>query len=454
MSDADLFSRRGVSRDPAHEGVVGGLFRLAKREFEAERERWPLWLPAFVAAGIAVYFGLPFEPSHWSGPTAMVLAATLTFIGRRRVGVLLVSLPLAAMAIGFTSVAWRTAVLDAPRLDRRLGPVAVSGRVVEVETLAKGRRVTLDQPVIERIALEHTPRRIRVRLLGQEPALKPGDHVRLRAMLLPPAAPIAPGAFDFQRHAYYLQLGAVGYAYGRVEVESAKPSSFALWLTALRDYVAARVVAGLPGAEGGIAAALMTGERGAIPPDVVEAMRDSGLAHLLAIAGLHLGLITGALFFGVRALLALVPFLVLRYPIKKWAAFAAFVGAFCYLMITGATVPTQRAFIMTGVVFLGVMLDRTSISTRMICWAALVILMIQPESLLGPSFQLSFSAVLALIAAYEALRFRLLAWFRGEGWWRLPLHYFVGVAFTSLVTTLATIPYRSTISTALRPTAW
>lgn len=439
MSGVDLSGRREAHK-PAYERAADLLY-LAKREFAAERERWPLWLPAFLATGIAIYFALPFEPSYWSGLAAVVSAAGLTFFGRRHTGVLLVGLPLVAMSLGFTLAAWRTAVLEAPQLERRLGPVAVSGRVVEVEMLAKGRRVTLDRPVIERIAPGHTPKRVRVRLLSQEPTIRPGDHVRLRAMLLPPAAPVAPGAFDFQRHAYFLQLGAVGYAYGRVEVEQAKPSSFGLWLAALREHVAARVVAGLPGAEGGIAAALMTGERGAIPPDVIEAMRSSGLAHLLAISGLHLGLITGALFFGIRAILALVPFLALRYPIKKWAAFAAFVGAFFYLLVTNATVPTQRAFIMTGVVLLGIMLDRTSISMRMVCWAALVILMLQPESLLGPSFQLSFAAVLALIAAYEAWPFRLPGWARGEGWWRLPLYYFLGVAFTSLVTTLATIPY-------------
>jgi len=441
VSGADLSERAEAVRPEMHGGVVRRAAQVAKRELEAERERWPLWLPAFFGTGVALYFALPFEPSHWPAPAAALALFAAACLCRRRPYALALLLALAAIALGFAIAGWRTDQVEAPRLEKRLGPVALSGRVVEVEQLARGRRVTLDRPLVERLAPERTPARIRVRLRDSTTELSPGDEVRLRAVLLPPAAPIAPGAFDFQRHAYYLRLGAVGYAYGRISVEPKRSSGFALSLAALRDRIAQRVTTELPGAEGGIAAALMTGERGAIPPDVIEAMRNSGLAHLLAIAGLHLGMVTGALFFGVRALLALIPPLALRYPIKKWAAFAALAGAAFYLLITGATVPTQRAFIMTGVVLLGVLLDRTSISMRMLCWAAVAILAIEPESITGPSFQLSFSAVVALLAAYESLRQPVLRWVAGEGWWRVPLLYLTGVAFTSLITSMATIPY-------------
>ena len=115
----------------------------------------------------------------------------------------------------------------------------------------------------------------------------------------------------------------------------------------------------------------LTGERGAIPEPVVTAMRDSGLAHLLAISGLHMGLIAGLLFFGVRAVLALIPPLALYYPIKKWAALAAAAGALVYLLLVGATVPSQRAFLMVTVVLLAVLLDRSALSLRLVAWAAL-----------------------------------------------------------------------------------
>ena len=422
-------------------GAGRRLLELARREVEGERARWPLWLPAFFGAGIALYFTLTFEPSHWLAPLAALALLLAALLSRQRPYALALFLALAVAALGFARAGWRTELAAAPRLEHRLGPVLLSGRVVEVEQQAKGRRVTLDRLSIERLSPQATPRRIRVHIGDTAPVLRPGDEAHLRAVLLPPPAPLAPGAFDFQRHAYYAGLGAVGYASGKVTAESVPPQGFALALAALRDRIAARVTGELPGAEGGIAAALMTGERGAIPPDVVEAMRDSGLAHLLAIAGLHLGMVTGAIFFGLRALLALIPFIALRYPIKKWAALAALAGAAFYLLITGATVPTQRAFIMTGVVLAGVLLDRTSISMRMLCWAAVAVLVLAPESLTGPSFQLSFSAVLALLAAYESLRRPLLAWIAGEGWWRVPLLYVAGVAFTSLITSLSTIPY-------------
>lgn len=170
-------------------------------------------------------------------------------------------------------------------------------------------------------------------------------------------------------------------------------------------------------------------------------MRASGLAHLLAISGLHIGLVTGVLFFGLRAVLALFPILALRYPIKKWAALTALLGGVGYMMITGATVPTQRAFLMAGLVFLAVLVDRAAISMRLVAWAAMVVLLIAPESLLGPSFQMSFAAVIALVATYETVRPGMIG-LRGDGGLARRLWvYILGVALTTLVAGLATAPF-------------
>jgi len=256
--------------------------------------------------------------------------------------------------------------------------------------------------------------------------------VRLRAVLQPPAEPAAPGAFDFARQAYFQRLGAVGYAFGGAEVlaPAGDPSLTGLWLHRLRDGVAVRVLEALPGESGAVAAALMTGVRGAIPEEVMAAMRDSGLAHLLAIAGLHMGLVAGLLFFALRAGLALVAGLVLRRPIKKWAACGAILGAFGYLLLTGGTVPTQRAFVMVSLVLVAVILDRRGLSLRPVAWAAVVVLALAPESLLSASFQMSFAAVIALIAGYEAIaeRGRIAL---GER----------RLALTSLIAGLATAPF-------------
>ena len=172
-------------------------------------------------------------------------------------------------------------------------------------------------------------------------------------------------------------------------------------------------------------------------------MRDAGRAHLLAISGLHIGLVAGILFIGVRALLALVRPWALVYLIKKWAA--AITGAFAYALIAGATVPTLRAIMMVGLVLTAVMLDRRGLSMRLLAWAALAILILQPESLLGPSFQMSFAAVTALIAAYEFLSQRRR--YRADGasalppWLRKGGLYLSGVALTTVIAGAATAPF-------------
>jgi len=195
------------------------------------------------------------------------------------------------------------------------------------------------------------------------------------------------------------------------------------------------------GRAGTVAAALMTGERGAIPDDVLQAMRDSGLAHLLAISGLHVGLIAGLVFFAVRAAIALAPALAVRVQAKKWAALGAAVAGFCYLWLVGATVPTQRAFLMLALVLLAVALDRSALTMRLVAWAAFVVLLLHPESLTGASFQMSFAAAMGLVATYEVVRTRTFGRTSALG---VPARiglYAGGVALTSVIAILATGPF-------------
>ncbi len=427
---------------------VLALWRWLGRAFAAERERWPLWLPVALGVGIGMYFALPFEPSAWIGPAATVGAIAVAALLLRRDGVgarlgALVLIALATAGAGFAVAQLRTAMVAAPVLAKPWGPGAVQGRVRAVEALPSGKRIVLDQVALSRLPATDTPARIRVRLAGKTaPAdLAPGQELRLRAALMPPPGPVAPGAFDFQRRAWFDRLGAVGYAVARPEiVRAAEPSGASLWLADLRQRIAERVRAALPGDSGAVAAALLTGDRGAIPKSAIADMRDSGLAHLLAISGLHVGLVAGFIFLVVRGGLALLPPVALRYPIKKWAAVAALAGAFAYLMIAGATVPTQRAYLMIGLVFLAVLLDRSAMSMRLVAWAAIAILLLAPESLVTASFQLSFAAVVALVAGYEALRGRLSRWRRhnGQRLWRRPVLYVAGIALTTLIAGAAT----------------
>lgn len=406
----------------------------------AERERLVLWLPVLFGAGVAVYFHLPSEPPRWAGLVALgaaVPAACLCRTGAVR----LAAIAIAAMAAGVVHAQWRTDAVAAPVLERPYGPAPVSGRIVRIERLDKGVRVLLERVVLRRVGPDESPRRVRVRLHGA-PDIAIGDRIAVIARLMPPSSPAMPGAYDFQRRAWFEGIGAVGFALGaprRVPMagEANALERLRIGVQALRQRIADRLRAALPGPTGAIAAALLVGDRSGIPEDSVAAMRDSGLAHLLAISGLHMGLVVAILFFGTRFLLAAIEPVALRFPIKKWSAVAALAGAFGYLILAGATVPTQRAFVMTGLMLFAVLIDRKAISMRLVAAAAMAILLIAPESLLEPGFQMSFAAVMALVSAYEGLGGRFARLRRGGRARRLAM-YLVGVAFSTLIAGAAT----------------
>lgn len=440
-----------VARFPA------GFSRIDPTEwFLAERERWALWLPVVLGMGIGAYFALPAEPAPWIAPVVLAAACgSLLFTrGRQRPFLRawgLIGLVLVFLALGFGIAQLRTQSLAAPILERSLGPTEVRGRIVTVEPRERGERLVLETPEIRGLPAVKTPARIRVTLATGAEGLYPGDWVRGRAKLGPPPEPAAPGAYDFARAAYFQQLGAVGFAFGRFEllpegtVEPAITGRLSrrweIWWADLRHRLSERIVTALPGDSGTVAAALMTGERGRVPKLQLQALRDAGLAHLLAISGLHIGLVAAGLFFGLRGALALIPGLALNYPIKKWAALVALPGAFAYLMLVGATIPAQRAFLMTGLMLLAVLLDRRALSMRLVAWAAMATLLLAPESLLSVSFQMSFAAVTVMIAAYEGRR----GLFRHPGgdFWSLASlwRYGLGVAVTSGLATVATAAF-------------
>ena len=436
----------GMAPDSHGAGAASGLLqRLEGRlqaTFLAERERWNLWVPVLLGAGIGCYFALPFEAASWVGAVALGICVVVAIAGRRSSGLLLAGLTGAVLAGGFTAAQFRSHMVAAPVLDGRYGPAPVTGLVVKLESLPGGPRVTLEAVVLDGIAGDSTPRRVRVKLRRGDTAAI-GTRIDVFAKLSAPFAPVAPGAYDFQRSAWFKGLGATGFAFGfsrPAEPAAGGAPSLRLRLAGLRHRLSGRVRDALPGQTGAVAAALITGDRSALSAKTLDAMRDSGLAHLLAISGLHLGLVAATLFFSLRALLVLPERLALRYPIKKWAAVAAIAGSFGYLLLAGAPVPTQRAFLMTGLMLLAVLLDREAISLRLVAWAAVVVLLLAPESILGASFQMSFAAVVALVAFYEAMRARM-QWVRaalpGGPGGRL-LVYAVGVAATTLVASLAT----------------
>ena len=422
----------------------------------AERERWVLWLPVGVALGVVGYFAQAEEPTLW--PCALGLAASvaLAILGRRTPVLLLLAATVAALALGAAAAKLRTLAVAAPVLETRIGPATVSGRVIAAEPWEGGTRIILSSPVITGLQPDRTPQRVRLRLLRQESAPSIGATVALRAVLMPPTPPALPGAYDFARQAYFKGIGGVGYAVGRLRPVAATAERGELLgeariaIERLRQAIHARVTSLIPDAAGAMSAALITGDQSAIPTAVMEAMRDAGLAHLLAISGFNVALVAAVLFGVSRFLFVLCGCLrvggvstawALRYPVKKWAAVVTMVGVVAYTLITGASVPTQRACLMTIVVLVAVLIDRSAISMRLVMWAALTLLVIAPETLLGASFQMSFAAVIALIAAYEGTR----GWLRAQRahgglWRRIGLHL-GGMLLTTLVAAAATAPF-------------
>jgi competence protein ComEC len=252
------------------------------------------------------------------------------------------------------------------------------------------------------------------------------------AHLTPPAGPVEPGGFDFRRHAWFQRIGAVGYT--RVPVLALADAAGAQRLFRTRMALAAHVRDRLPGQTGAFAAAIMTGDRSGLSQGTLEDMRLSNLAHLLAISGLHMGLLAGFVFAAMRLALAAVPRVALAWPIKKIAAALAILAAAGYLALSGGNVATERAFVMVGVMLVAVILDRRALSLRAVAVAAIIVLVLRPEALPGPGFQMSFAATVALVAVFGWLRDAAVP--RGPRWLRPVL----AVVISSAVAGAATAP--------------
>jgi competence protein ComEC len=411
----------------------------------AERERWILWAPVGIGLGVSCYFALPAEPMAWTGAGAASLMALLAILLRRRDAALLICLALLTPMLGFAAAQARTSLIAAPILVREVGPVPVTGRVVSIDKLEKGGRVVLTDLSIPRIDTAATPDRIRLRLRNAAELPLPGERVRIMAVVAPPPPPAAPGAFDFGRAAFFAGIGGAGYAVGRVERVEDRPVGFWTAILAaterLRVTMAARIDATVGGAEGGVIGAFLTGQQTAIPDHVMDDFRASGLAHLLSISGIHVSLVAALVFLPVRALLALIEPVALNWPIKKVAAVAGIAGAFAYMLLVGSPVPTVRSVLMTGLAMLAILLDRNPLSMRLIAFAAALVILKEPDSLMGASFQMSFGAVIALISAYEVISRPWAGVKRNLGWFgRIWLHL-AGIAVTSVIATLATMPF-------------
>lgn len=413
---------------------------LLQNELASEQDRWPLWLPVALGAGSAAYFALPAEPPvlfAWITLGLTWVSATLAILGRARWRFAFVWALLAALMLGFGLAKLRETKVRTPVLERG-SVVHLTGRLVSLEPREKGVRVILED--VRSGGLDPLPRRVRIAMrTGAD--FQPGDWLSLTARLDTPPGPSAPGAHDLGRRLYFQSIGAVGFAYGRAHaVPPAHPPSTGQRIgdavERLRLGMTQAIQTALQGSTGGIAASLITGERGGISEEDEDALRDAGLAHVLAISGLQMAMVGGGIFWLLRALLAAIPALALHYPIKKWSALGALAASIFYLTISGAAPSAVRAFVMFAVLMLAVLLDRPALTMRSLALAAAILLALQPEAITDPGFQMSFAAVAGLVAVAEWESRKERSEPRGALY-----RYAHGTVMTSLIGSLATLPY-------------
>ena len=434
---------------------------------EAERDQLPLWLPVALGGGIALWFVLD-DPMQWIAAmlalAGIALAAIAIGQGGRASRVVALAAALAAMGLG---LAWWRATYVAQPVLARPAIVMLTARVESIEPLPARDlvRVSLTPIAAQAVASPKRPNcsrkggapygaggrgcddrprpplvlppHVRVNIANTDvPAgLGPGAIIKLQTRLMPPNEATVPGAYDFRQVAWFAGLGATGKGNAPVKVLAPGKES-----NGLRAALAAHIQSKIEGSAGGIAAALAAGDEGAISLEDADAMRRSGLAHLLSVSGLHITAVVVATIWAVTRLLALWPWLALRMRIPVVAAGAGAIAAIGYTLLTGSQVPTARSCIAALLVLAALAMGREAITLRLVAAGAFIVLLIWPEALAGPSFQLSFAAVGSLIAFHEQPRIKQLFEKRDEAWWRRAAREVGSLLLTGLVIEAALAP--------------
>lgn len=377
------------------------------------------WCAVLFGGGVGIYFVLSREPSS-GALTGLALGFLLLLIGAWRSSEHLSPFfgGAAWVIAGVLVAALHAHAARAPVLGfRYYGPV--EGTVIAVDRSHGGKiRMMLDQVVLRNMSPDRTPDRVRISLHGDsDPDAPPaydgfvplipeiGQNLVLTAHLSPPPGPAEPGGFDFRRYAWFQKLGAIGYTRTPVlQIRPPETTGFWLRVNRLRGGMSALIRRNIKGEAGAFAVAITTGDRSAMSQVTTTALRGSNLSHLLAISGLHMGLLTGVVFTGLRWFLVLVPGVGLHWPVRKLAAVGAMMTGAVYLALSGGNVATVRAFIMVSVLFIAVLLGRRALTLNAVALAAIVVLFISPEALVGPGFQMSFAATTALVVVFGNLK--------------------------------------------------
>ena len=416
--------------------------------FNAERERWFCWMPVLFATGIGIYFALPSEPSKWLTLGLIEFLLLAAFLCRHYPALLRLIGAAAIILAGFADIQLKTLYMEQKFSAPQSGEVYIRGQVMSHDTNYRGRqRVVLGN--MENLEGDEIKGRYRLTLPPKEKYFTVGQCVELVAEVAPVMKANLVGGYQPDRRLFYDGINGSGYVWSGVfEIDCPQAPS---WLTRQidlwRQKVTEKISAQLPPEQASVAAAIITGNRDLMTIMQAFRYRDSGLAHFLSISGLHMSMIAGLMFFAVRLLMALIPPFGLRYNSKRAAAVLALLISTVYLMISGGAVPTQRAYIMLFTVLLAVWFERQAISMRVLALAAMIILFFSPQMLVNISFQLSFAAVVGLIAFYERFGGNLERYLYGNGnnlilrIGRAIIAYLAGIVIADFVASLATLPF-------------
>ncbi|OIQ42545.1 MAG: competence protein [Roseobacter sp. MedPE-SW] len=400
---------------------------------QAQRGHLMPWTPVCLGIGIGCFFLLRSDPGVVSWCLLALFSGLMLPLTRSADARALLVWAILLVALGFAVAGLRSFLVQAPALTfRYYGPV--EGRLIAIDRSSSGAiRITLDQVRLTRVAPQDRPARVRLSLAQEGELPQIGERLATTAHLMPPQGPSEPGGFDFRRYAWFMKIGANGYTRSPLVVTA--PPQSGLYLQRFRYRLSQAVQQRVKPETGGFAAAIIAGDRSGVGPQELQNLRTSNLAHLLAISGLHMGLLTGFVFTVLRFSLCVFPAIALRWNIKKISAGAALVVGLIYLGISGGSVSTERAFIMVLVLLVAVLLDRRALSLRAVAVAATLVLLRRPETLLSPGFQMSFAATTALVAVFGWFRTRQVL--LGQAWLRSVLT----VVLSSAVAGAATAPF-------------
>jgi len=364
-----------------------------------------LFVPVFAAGGVTGYFLFSHEVSWLRLVTLALLMGALTFLFRR-----VRCLSLGFVFLGITVAGALCAKAETARVaTMMLGneiTTMLTGRIVALEETDYGYRLQLDVIATKHPSLSTKIERVQLsaRALPDFPAV--GDGLAGLVRLRPPSGPVLPGSYDFSFHAYFRGIGAQGFFMGKPEKVGVLPpddllARLQIRVARLRQNMTQRIHAVIGGEAGAVSAALITGQRGGIGKETNEALRLAGISHILSISGLHMAMVSGMVLVVARAVAGLFPVFSSRHASRKIAAVVAlYVSAF-YLLLSGADIAAQRSFVMVAVMLIAVLCDRAAITIRNLALAALVTIVIVPHEILGPGFQMSFSATAVLVATFQ-----------------------------------------------------